>query len=136
MNYGTITEQEISDAKLRYGKVQVLTIVVSEDITEDEKDADGKEVKDADGNVQKIITTPGEKYNVLVRRPDKSTMKMLTSIAASGDNDKFFDCARKNLVVEGVGDLDALDSDGIVYMGFITEINNLISPAKAFLQPV
>ena len=117
MTYTNISEEQIQDAKLKYGKVQVLTVVVT------------AAVKDAEGN----ITTPEESYNVLVIRPSKSVIQLLTSV--SNDTDKFFNVAVANLVVPGVGDTDLLEKDGLVYMGFVTQVKNLISPAQSFLSP-
>jgi hypothetical protein len=114
---GSITPEMINDAKVKFGKgVQVLTVVVVD------------EVKDASG----AILTPVEQYQFIVRRPDRSLIKLLTTAATDNDIDKFFDIASKNLIIGG--DTDFLD-DGLVYQGFVEQVKQLISPAHSFLSP-
>ncbi len=73
----------------------------------------------------------GEQYQFLVKRPDRSLIKMLLPLAQSGKIDDFADKAVKNLIVGG--DVDSLD-DGLVYMGVVSKLKEMIAPAQAFLS--
>ncbi|GEM_PF-2237234 len=77
------------------------------------------------------ILEDGEQYQFLVKRPDKGLIKMLLPLAQDGKIDDFAEKAIKNLVVDG--DMDELD-DGIVFMGVVTKLKAMISPAKSFLS--
>jgi PHP family Zn ribbon phosphoesterase len=106
--------KELEDLKLKYGKIKVLTVIVE------------PEVKDAEG----VVTTPAEKYEFAIRRPDRGHIKMLLPLAEKKEIEEFADKAVKNLVVGG--DTDALE-DGIVYMGVVSQLKGMISPAESFL---
>lgn len=111
----SITPEMINDLKVKYGKIKIITVVAEEA----EKDANGKEL------------VPAETYQFLVRRPDRSLIKMLLPLAESRQLDEFADKAVKNLVVGG--DIDKLD-DGIVFMGVVSQLKEMISPAQSFLS--
>ena len=110
----TITPDIIQDLKVKFGHIKIITVVA--------------EVAELDGSGKEI--TPAEQYQFLVRRPDKGLIKMLLPLAKEGKLDEFADKAVKNLVVGG--DLNALD-DGIVFMGVVAQLQNMISPASSFL---
>ena len=106
----------IQDAKLKFGHIQLLTVVVQ------------IEIKDENG----VVTTPVEQYQFIVKRPDRSLIKMLLPLAADiSQLDNFADKAVKNLIIGG--DMDSLD-DGLVFMGVITQLKDLIQPAQSFLS--
>ena len=98
-------------------------VLDKKDLTDEQR---AKIIKVASG----IVVSPGEKYQFLVRRPDKGLIKMLLPLAKEGQIDEFADKAIKNLVVGG--DLDSLE-DGIVYMGVVSQLQSMISPASSFL---
>lgn len=72
-----------------------------------------------------------EQYQFLVKRPDRSLIRMLLPLAEKGKVDEFAEKAVKNLVVGG--DMEALE-DGIVFMGVIPKLRQMISPARSFLS--
>lgn len=112
----SITPEMIQDAKLKFGHIQLLTVVVQ------------IEIKDENG----VVTTPVEQYQFIVKRPDRSLIKMLLPLAADiSQLDNFADKAVKNLIIGG--DMDSLD-DGLVFMGVITQLKDLIQPAQSFLS--
>lgn len=74
---------------------------------------------------------PGELYQFLVRRPDRGLIKMLLPLAQAGKIDDFADKGVKNLVVGG--DMEALE-DGLVYMGVVSQLKEMIAPAQSFLS--
>jgi len=74
---------------------------------------------------------PGEPYQFIVRRPDRGMIKMLLPLAESRQIDDFADKAIKNLIVGG--DSDSLE-DGLVFMGVISQLKEMISPAQSFLS--
>jgi hypothetical protein len=112
----SITPEMINDAKLKYLHVQLLTIRVT------------SETLDASG----AVVTPAEQYQFIVRRPDRSLIKMLLPLAGDTSQlDVFADSAVKNLIVGG--DMAALD-DGLVFMGVVSQLKDLIQPASAFLE--
>lgn len=74
---------------------------------------------------------PGELYQFLVRRPDRGLIKMLLPLAQAGKIDDFADKGVKNLVVGG--DMDVLE-DGLVYMGVVSQLKEMIAPAQSFLS--
>ncbi len=111
----SITPDLIYDMKVKYGKIKIITVVVEEA----EKDDDGLEV------------TPPETYQFLVRRPDRGLIKMLLPLAESRKIDEFSEKAVKNLVVGG--DTDKLE-DGLVFMGVVSQLRTMISPAQSFLS--
>lgn len=110
----TISKEELDRLKAKYGKVKVITVVVEEP------------ERDADGNVVAC-----EAYYFAVRRPDTGQVRMLTSFAKKGDDDKFISSAVKNLVVGG--DMEALE-DGLVYMGITVQLQGLLKPYQSFLE--
>lgn len=110
----TITPEIIQDLKVKYKHVKLVTVVVEPE----EKDKDGK------------VITEAEQYQFVVRRPDRSHIKMLLPLAKDRKIDEFADKAIKNLVVGG--DMDALE-DGIVYMGVVSKLEKMIAPAATFL---
>ena len=112
---GSITQAQIDDLKIKYGKIKIITVVAEEG----EKDEQGNPV------------SPDEVYQFLVRRPDRSMIKMLLPLAESRQLDEFADKAVKNLVIGG--DIDKLD-DGIVFMGVVSQLKEMISPAQSFLS--
>ena len=95
---------------------------------------DGKEKKEVlkslSGKYTGKFIDPGEQYQFLVKRPDRGLIKMLLPLAESKKIDEFSDKAVKNMVVGG--DKDALE-DGIVFMGVIAQLKQMISPAQSFL---
>lgn len=74
---------------------------------------------------------PGEQYQFLIRRPDRGLIKMLLPLAQDGKLDDFSDKAVKNLVIGG--DMQALE-DGLVFMGVVSQLKGMISPAQSFLS--
>lgn len=110
----SITPEIIQDLKVKYKHVKLVTVVVEPE----EKDKDGK------------VITEAEQYQFVVRRPDRSHIKMLLPLAKDRKIDEFADKAIKNLVVGG--DMDALE-DGIVYMGVVSKLEKMIAPAATFL---
>ncbi|HBL74245.1 MAG: hypothetical protein A2W90_17995 [Bacteroidetes bacterium GWF2_42_66] len=171
----SITPELITDLKLKYGKLKLITVVVEAPVYDIDKMAfsdrvlfkqlgvdfativntelsleerlkplDGlKELKDNKdietwqtvvgdllNKYQGKILEPGEQYQFLVKRPDRGLIKMLMPLAESRAIDDFADKAVKNLVVGG--EVDALD-DGIVYMGVVSQLRQMISPEKSFL---
>lgn len=93
---------------------------------------DDEKVKIADliPDLSGEVICEAEQYQFLVRRPDRGLVKMLLPLAEQGKVDDFADRAVKNLVIEG--DMQALD-DGIVYMGVVSQLKEMIAPAQAFL---
>lgn len=110
----SITPEIIQDLKVKYKHVKLVTVVVEPE----KKDKEGK------------VITEAEQYQFVVRRPDRSHIKMLLPLAKDRKIDEFADKAIKNLVVGG--DMDALE-DGIVYMGVVSKLEKMIAPAATFL---
>jgi len=110
----SITPEMLQDWKLKFGKIKIITVVV-----EDEE-------KDKDGNV----VNEGEKYQFVVRRPDKGLINMLLPLAERREIDQFAEKGIKNLIVGG--DMEALE-DGLVYMGVVSKLQKMIAPAASFL---
>ncbi len=108
----TISKDDLSALKNKYGKIQIITVVIDEP----ERDADGS------------IVNAGEVYYFAVRRPSQKLMRMLNSLV--NDDDKFISSAVQNLVVGG--DMDALD-DGLVYMGIASQLQGILKPYTSFL---
>lgn len=77
------------------------------------------------------IIEPGEQYQFLAKRPDRTLIKLLLPLAESKQIDDFADKAVKNLIIGG--DTDKLD-DGIVFMGVVSQLRQMISPEKSFLS--
>lgn len=110
----SITPEMLQDLKLKYGKIKIITVVVEEE----EKDKKGK------------VINEGEKYQFLVRRPDKGLINMLLPLAERREIDQFAEKGIKNLIVGG--DMEALE-DGLVYMGVVSKLQKMIAPAASFL---
>lgn len=72
-----------------------------------------------------------EHYQFLVKRPDRSTMKIMQDAARKGDVEKANDVAVKNLVIGG--DMDALEN-GIVYADLCTKLGEFMQVHKSFLS--
>jgi hypothetical protein len=109
-----ITESELNALKLKYKHIKILTVIVEEE----EKDDEGK------------IICPGESYEFAVRRPDRGHISMLMPLAQKQEIDEFAEKAVKNLVVGG--DMEALE-DGLVFMGVVSQLKDVIRPAQSFL---
>lgn len=77
------------------------------------------------------IIEKGEQYQFLVKRPDRGLIKMLLPLAENRQSDEFSEKAIKNLIVGG--DMEALE-DGLVYMGVIVQLKELVEPAQSFLS--
>jgi len=169
----SITPELVTDMKVKYGRIKVITVVVEsavydidkmpfsdrvllkqlgidyaiivnkelslEDrlkpleklgfIAEDESTA--SIAKTLGEKYQGKILEPGEQYQFLVKRPDRGLIKMLLPLAEARQIDDFSDKAVKNLVVGG--DMAALE-DGIVYMGVVSQLRQMISPEQSFLS--
>jgi hypothetical protein len=109
----------VTDTKLPIEK-RLVELSKLNDLTDTDKpDLTGKVIQE------------GEKYYFIVKRPDKSLIKMLKELANGGDLEKFSDALVKNLVIGG--DMDALD-DGMVYIGVIGELRGMIAPEESFLS--
>jgi len=76
------------------------------------------------------VIEPGEQYQFLAKRPDRGLIKMLLPLAEARQIDDFSDKAVKNLIVGG--DMNMLE-DGIVYMGVVSQLRQMISPEQSFL---
>ena len=109
-----ITEPEISALKAKYKHISIATVVV----IPEQKDEKGK-----------IVQTE-ESYQFAIRRPDRGHISMLMPLAEKKEIGEFADIAVKNLVVGG--DLDALE-DGLVYMGVVAQLKEVIMPYQSFL---
>lgn len=93
-------------------------------------DSEKMKIADLIPDLSGEVISEAEQYQFLVRRPDRGLVKMLLPLAEQGKVDDFADRAVKNLVIEG--DMQALD-DGIVYMGVVSQLKEMIAPAQAFL---
>lgn len=78
-----------------------------------------------------IVVDEGEKYQFAVRRPDRGLIKMLMPLAQQKKLDEFAEKSVRNLVV--AGDMDALE-DGLVFMGVVQQMQELIAPYESFLS--
>ena len=78
------------------------------------------------------IVDKGEFYSYAVRRPDSSMVRMLVDFVEKGENQKYIDAAIKNLVVGG--DLERIQTDGMVYMGITAELKGVLRPYNSFLE--
>lgn len=134
-----LSEQIIQDFKVKFGKIKILTVVLEYEVSH--LQVIKPEVRDEHGVVieaevtEKVIDVPEESYQFVIRRPDRSHMKMFMSIAVEAKtdpakNDEYNESIIKNLIVGG--DLDALD-DGKVYLGVCSQLKNFISPQQSFL---
>ncbi len=112
----TITTELIQELTEKYGKIKIVTVVVE------------PPVYDAVGN----ITDTGEFYEFAFRRPDAGLIRMLTEYTQKGENQKYIDAVIKNLIVGG--DKDKIESDGVVYLGVVSQIKDMMQPYEAFLS--
>ncbi len=102
-----------------------------------EKLVEMKDDKDCFELIKKVnhlsgkVIEEGEQYQFIVKRPDRGLIKMLLPLAQGGKIDDFADKAVKNLIVGG--DQEALE-DGIVFMGAVSQLKEMIAPAQAFLS--
>lgn len=112
----SIDAAQIAELTLKYGKIKILTVVV-EPPTYNDKGA---------------ITDTGEFYSYAVRRPDAGMVRMLVDFAEKGENQKYIDAAIKNLVI--AGDMERIQSDGVVYMGITAQLKDVLRPYESFLE--
>jgi len=111
----SITPELVQELTAKYGKIKIITVVIE------------PPVYDADRNV----TDKGEFYQFAVKRPDLGTVRLLMNYAKQGKTDEYLNAFRKNLVVGG--DTEILDSDGIVFLGFATKVDEFLKPYESFL---
>lgn len=118
-NECTISVAEINALKAKYGKIKILSVVIEPPVYTSEND-------------NYTIEEKGEVYYFAVRRPDTSHVRMLKDYAKKGDDDGYVNCFIKNLVVGG--DTEALNNDGLVYLGLMTQIEPFLKPYQSFLE--
>ncbi|MFV0501274.1 MAG: hypothetical protein ACK5MH_06775 [Bacteroidales bacterium] len=111
----TIPEGELQALKAKYGRIKILSVVIEPPVY----DENGK------------LTDKGETYYFAVRRPDPGHVRMLMSYAKNGDINKYVEVAIKNLIV--AGDMEALEKDGLVYMGVSAQLDEVLKPYQSFL---
>ena len=111
----TISPTELTSLALKYGKLKILTVVIEAPVYDD------------NGN----LTDKGEFYSYAIKRPDPGHVRMLMDFAQKGEIDKYINGFIKNLVV--AGDTEALEKDGLVYLGFSAEVDNFLKPYESFL---
>ncbi len=156
----TIPASELTELTGKYGKLKILTVMVEPPLnkltyTGDIYNSKGEIIPrehlinengyfDFAGtlyNKQKVPFIPGELcelvdagefYSYAVRRPDASTVRMLVDFVEKGENQKYIDAAIKNLVVGG--DLERIQTDGVVYMGITAELKGVLKPYNSFLE--
>lgn len=112
----TIPVPELAELASKYGKIKILTVVVEPPVY-----GPGGE-----------LTDKGEFYSYAVRRPDSSMVRMLVDYAEKGENQKYIDAAIKNLIVGG--DIDRIQTDGVVYMGITAQLKDVLRPYESFLE--
>ncbi len=110
-----VTPEVIQELRIKFGKLKVIT-VVAEDA---EYDDEGNQMEEP------------ERYQFIVKRPDRGLAQMLLTLAQKREIDKFAEVAVKNLIVGG--DTEAL-KDGLVYMGVVTQLKSMVAPAQAFFS--
>ena len=158
-----INAVDLNALKVKYKHIQVLTVVVEPEVLDIDKLSakDLKFLKDnkIDINIvcNSMIPLPdrllelsklesidkkdkptlsgkviqeGESYEFAVRRPDRGHISMLMPLAQKQEIDEFAEKAVANLVVGG--DIDALD-DGLVFMGVVAKLKDVIMPGQSFL---
>lgn len=167
-----ITEDLITQLKVKHAKIKVITVVVEpnvhdidvltavekanlrrlgidvavigqkalpleerlkplEKLVELRDDSEKRDLVSSLSHLDGKVVEEGKQYQFLVKRPDRSLIKMLLPLAQGGKIDDFADKAVKNLVIGG--DMDNLD-DGIVFMGVVSQLKEMIAPAQAFLS--
>lgn len=112
----TISTTQLADMVTKYGKIKLLSVVLE------------PPVYDAEGN----ITDNGEFYSFAVKRPDPGVVKMMMGYAKAGKADEYVEAFIKNLIVGG--DLDALKSNGLVYLGLASQVDVFLKPYESFLE--
>lgn len=112
----TITPDLIKELTAKYGKIKIITVVVEPPVY----------------NSDESIKDPGEFYEFAFRRPDAGLIRMLTEYTQKGENQKYIDAVIKNLIVGG--DIDKIESDGVVYLGVVSQIKDMMQPYEAFLS--
>lgn len=112
----TITPVELADLAILYGKIKILTVVLEAPTYDDE------------GN----ITDKGEFYSYACKRPDQGTIRMMMNFTKNGDTEKYIECFIKNIIVSG--DTEKLKTDGLVYLGLASEVDNFLKPYQSFLE--
>ena len=112
----TISVKELGDLTSQFGKLKILTVVL-EAPTYDESGT---------------LIEPGEFYSYAVKRPDPGTIKMMMNYAKSGKTDEYIEAFIKNLIVGG--DVEALKTNGLVYLGLASEVDNFLKPYGSFLD--
>jgi len=112
----TISPTQLADLVTKHGKIKLLTVVLE------------PPVYDAEGN----ITDNGEFYSFAVKRPDPGVVKMMMGYAKAGKTDEYVEAFIKNLIVGG--DLDALKSNGLVYLGLASQVDVFLKPYESFLE--
>lgn len=78
------------------------------------------------------IEVDGEKYQYVVRKPDRAVLKLIGKYAVENNVEKVNEALIKNCVL--AGDMEALDKDGAVYLAVLNEINLLKSKAKSTIK--
>lgn len=111
----TISASELEDLAKKHGKIKILTVVLEAPIY------------DESGSV----IDKGEFYSYAVKRPDPGTIKMMMNYAKSGKTDEYVGAFINNLIVGG--DVEALKSNGLVYLGLATQVDNFLKPYESFL---
>jgi len=111
----TISPTELADLALKYGKIKILSVVLEAPTYDDNG----------------VLTEPGEFYNYACRRPDQGTIRMMMDFAKKGKTEEYIECFIKNIVV--AGDVEKLKTDGLVYLGLSTEVDNFLKPYQSFL---
>ncbi|MEI8087000.1 MAG: hypothetical protein WCG93_12370 [Paludibacter sp.] len=111
----TISHTELTELALKYGKIKILSVVIEAPSYDD----NGK------------LTDNGEFYSYACRRPDQGTIRLMMDYAKKGNTEQYIDCFIKNIVVGG--DVEKLKSDGLVYLGLTTQVDNFLKPYESFL---
>lgn len=111
----SISAIELEQLKAKYGKIKILSVVIEPPVFDDKGQ----------------IVDKGEIYYYAVRRPDPGHVRMLMNYAKNGDINKYIEVAIKNLIV--AGDMDALEKDGLVYMGVTAQLEEVLKPYQSFL---
>jgi len=112
----TITPDEIAALSVKYDKIKILTVVLESPTYDDE------------GN----LTDKGEFYSYACRRPDQGTIRLMMGYVKKGDTDSYIECFIKNIII--AGNTDILKTDGLVYLGLSSEVDNFLKPYQSFLE--
>jgi hypothetical protein len=111
-----IAKVELDALKQKYGKIKILSVVIEPPVYDD----GGK------------ITEKGEAYYFVVRRPDAGHVRLLMDYAKKGDLDNYVKSFINNLII--AGDKTILETDGLVYLGLSSQIDEFLKPYKSFLS--